>query len=46
MFQFKEIFAEIKETLLLIGNWKNFPNGLLEAKCFYKDVKIWPLNYN
>ena len=39
-FQFQETLLQIKDTILLIGNWKNLPSLHLDAKCSIRDVFI------
>ncbi len=37
-YQFKEILAQLRSTILVLGNWKHLPTSFTDAKCAYKDV--------
>ena len=39
-FQYQEILIQIKDLILVLGNWKNLQSFYLDAKCSLKDVLI------
>ena len=39
-FQYQEILIQIKDLILVLGNWKNLQSFYLDAKCSLKDVIV------
>ena len=37
-FHYQDVLAQIRATILILGNWKNLPAYLADVKCTYKDV--------
>jgi hypothetical protein len=37
-FQYKELLSQVKETIILLGNWKLLSTNFIDSKCVHKDV--------